>query len=49
MNPDLVAAIAKFPAPKDITNLRSLIGSAIFHSINLPFDKQFAEKILNVI
>jgi hypothetical protein len=26
MNPDLVAAIAKFPAPKDITNLRSLIG-----------------------
>ena len=26
MNPDLVAAISKFPAPKDITNLRSLIG-----------------------
>jgi hypothetical protein len=26
MNPDLVAAIAKFPAPKDITNLRCLIG-----------------------
>ena len=26
MNPDLVAAIAKFPAPKDLTNLRSLIG-----------------------
>ena len=23
--------------------------SAIFHSINLPFDEQFAEKILNVI
>ena len=26
MNPDLVAAISKFLAPKDITNLRSLIG-----------------------
>ena len=26
MNPDLVAAISNFPAPKDITNLRSLIG-----------------------
>ena len=26
MNPDLVAAIANFPEPKDITNLRSLIG-----------------------
>ena len=26
MNPDLVAAISKFPAPKDLTNLRSLIG-----------------------
>ena len=26
MNPDLVAAIAKFPAPNDLTNLRSLIG-----------------------
>lgn len=26
MNPELVAANAKFPAPKDITNLRSLIG-----------------------
>ena len=26
INPELVAAIAKFPAPKDITNLRSLIG-----------------------
>ena len=25
-DPKLVAAIAKFPAPKDITNLRSLIG-----------------------
>ena len=23
--------------------------SAIFHSINLPFDEQFAEKILNVM
>ena len=23
--------------------------SAIFHLINLPFDEQFAEKILNVI
>ena len=26
MNPDLFAAISKFPAPKDLTNLRSLIG-----------------------
>ena len=26
MNPDLVAAMAKFPVLKDITNLRSLIG-----------------------
>ena len=26
INPELVAANAKFPAPKDITNLRSLIG-----------------------
>ena len=26
MNPDLVAAIVKFPLPKDLTNLRSLIG-----------------------
>ena len=25
MNPDLVAAISKFPSPKDLTNLRSLI------------------------
>ena len=26
MNPDLVAAITKFPAPNDLINLRSLIG-----------------------
>ena len=28
---------------------KNLWKSAIFHSINLPFDEQAAEKILNVI
>ena len=40
MNPDLVAAIAKFPAPKDITNLRSLIGLVNRFNVRNPDLKQ---------
>ena len=42
-------SIAWFRAEVDLTKKFVLWKSAIFHSIILPFDEQFAEKILNVI